>query len=77
MMMMNMLALLVSLFAMALSAPVQSKMVAVRKEDLGKTLAKLEAKVEEMVQEQGHVEKKTPGVPGIPGIPGIPGGYVP
>ena len=58
MMMKNMLALLVSLFAMALSAPVQSKMVAVRKEDLGKTLAKLEAKVEEMVQEQGHVEKE-------------------
>ena len=58
MMMKNMLALLVSTLAVALSAPVQLENAPVRKEDLGKTLAKLEAKVEEMVQEQGHVEKK-------------------
>ena len=55
-MMMKMLALVVSMLAVAASAPIQSKKV--HEEDLGKTLAKLEAKVEEMVQEQGHVEKK-------------------
>jgi len=42
---------------------VQSKKAAVRDEDVSKTLAKLEAKVEKLLQEQGRVHMKPQSCP--------------